>query len=162
MSTLRSSSIRAGLVFGLVFGVFLYIFNTPLFAIIVAPLSGAFFSVALYFFLSNKEVSKQTEFQNVYGETVLYSAPANHFMGWEAVGGKLYLLKDRLEFQSHSLNIQNHQTIIPVKNIKEAILFSYLGFIPNGLMIVTKEGQKEKFVVSGRKKRKEKIEQLMS
>lgn len=162
MSTLKTSCIRAGLIFGLVFGIFLFIFTPPLFALIVAPLCGALFSVALYFFLSNRRVIKQAEFQNVYGETVLYSTLANHFMGWEAVGGKLHLLKDRLEFQSHALNIQNHQTVIPIKNIEEVVLFNYLGFIPNGLTIVTKEGQKEKFVISERKIWKEKIEKLMS
>ena len=144
MSEIKKTSLRAGLVFGVVFGIFLFFFTPPLFALIVAPICGAFFGIALYFFLSNKKVIQQTEFKNAYGETVLYSGLANHFVGWEAVGGKLYLLKDRLEFQSHSLNIQNHHLVIPLQEIKEILVYHSVGIIPNGLTIVTKEGKKEK------------------
>jgi hypothetical protein len=161
MSEIKKNSLRAGLVFAVVFGIVLFFFTPPLFALIIAPVCGAFFGIALYFFLSNKKIIQQTEFKNAYGETVLYSGLANHFMGWEAVGGKLYLLKDRLEFQSHSLNIQNHHMIIPLKGIQEIQVYHSLGIIPNGLSILTKEGKKEKFVLSNHKIWKEKIEQLL-
>lgn len=67
-------------------------------------------------------------------------------------------MADKLQFQSHSFNIQNHGQTINIKQIKEVGFYNTLGLIPNGLAITTIDGQTEKFVVNGRQRWKEQIE----
>lgn len=81
-------------------------------------------------------------------------------MNGEAVGGKLYLMKDKLQFKSHGFNIQNHSQIITLEQIKEVVFFNTIGLIPNGLAIMTNEGKTEKFVVNSRRLWKKEIEKL--
>ena len=47
---------------------------------------------------------------------------ANHFMGFEAVGGKLFITNKRFVFKSHSINIQNHELTIKYLDIKRVEL----------------------------------------
>lgn len=75
---------------------------------------------------------------------------ANHFKGAEGVGGWLYLTKDELIFKSHNINIQNHKLAMPLNQIASVKTSFSLGFIPNGLQVVTNDGV-EKFVVFNRK-----------
>jgi len=81
----------------------------------------------------------------------MYGA-ANHFKGIEAVGGWLYLTPDEIIFNSHTINIQAHQTVIPLNKVAEVKPVLTLGIIPNGLLIKTKDGIIERFVVFNRKK----------
>ena len=86
---------------------------------------------------------------------------ANHFMGFEAVGGKLFITNKRFVFKSHSINIQNHELTIQYSDIERIELcFTFL-IVPNGLKIITKSGKKDQFVVWKRKMIKEAIEQKM-
>ena len=64
----------------------------------------------------------------------------------EGVGGKLYLTNWRLVFQSHKLNIQNHQLSINLMDIQSVGRYKTLGLVNNGLTIVT-TNTTEKFVV---------------
>ena len=159
MTEIRNS-IFAGLTFGLLSGLFLaFQFDTS-YALIAGPIYGLAFGTALYFFVTSKTVKKQTQIENVDGKTIIRSGGANHVVNFEAVGGKLYLLTDKLQFQSHSFNIQNHGQIINLKEIKEVSFYNTLGLIPNGLSITTMDGKTEKFVVNGRQLWKEEIERL--
>ena len=158
---LLRDSFYAGLVFAVIFGVIETYMANLQFAAITAPLGGIAFGIFIYFFASSKTVNKQTSLNN-NGEEIILSGRANHFKGAEAVGGKLYLLKDRLEFKSHSFNIQNHQQSIDIATITSISFYNSLGIVPNGLQITTKYGQVEKFVVNGRKRWKEEIEKLLS
>src|SRR5690606_33904382 len=154
------NSILAGLAFGLLFGIFLAVrFNTN-YAFIGGPISGLAFGTALYFFVTSKTVKKQTQIENLEGKTIIRSGGANHFINGEAVGGKLYLFTDKLQFQSHGFNIQNHGQIIHLEEIKEVNFCNTLGLIPNGLAITTHTGQTEKFVVGGRRLWNDEIEKL--
>lgn len=87
---------------------------------------------------------------------------ANHFKGIEAVGGQLFLFDDRLEFKSHSFNIQNHTLMIMLPQIAEVSFYNTLGIIPNGLKVTKTDGTVEKFVVQKRRLWKELIEQTAS
>jgi hypothetical protein len=158
--TVIRNSILAGLAFGCLIGIFFaFRFSTEQ-AIIAGPISGIAFGIAIYLFVTSKMVKRQTEIKNIEGKTVIHSGGANHFLNGEAVGGKLYLLTDRLEFKSHNFNIQNHEFAIDLKQIKYIQFFNTLGLIPNGLEIHTMDGRIEKFVVGGRKQWKNELEKL--
>jgi hypothetical protein len=159
MTEIRNS-ILAGLAFGLLFGLFLAFRYDINYALIAGPISGLIFGAVLYFFVTSKTVKRQTQIENIDNKAIIHSGGANHFINGEAVGGKLYLLIDKLQFQSHGFNIQNHGLTIDIEQIKEVSVYNTLGLVPNGLAITTLGGQKEKFVVSGRRLWKEKIEKL--
>jgi hypothetical protein len=84
-------------------------------------------------------------------EGTIYEGPANHFMGIESVGGKLYLTAETLIFISHSINIQVHQMSIPLRDIVDVRAVNTLGVVPNGLHVDTIAGTTERFVVYKRK-----------
>jgi hypothetical protein len=155
------NSVLAGLCFGLLFGLFLALFLNNLNAFIGGLITGIVFGIFVFFFVTSKAVKQQTQIENLGGKPIRYSGGANHFMNGEAVGGKLYLLADKLQFQSHSFNIQNHGQIIEFKQIKDVSFYNTLGLIPNGLGIVTIDGKVEKFVVNDRKMWKVLIEKEM-
>ena len=96
------------------------------------------------------------------GRNVIHYGGANHFKGFEAVGGKLYLYQDQLEFKSHEFNIQVHSLFIPLKEIKEVGFYNTLGLIPNGLKITWGDGKIEKFVVQKRKLWREEINKAIA
>jgi hypothetical protein len=83
------------------------------------------------------------------GEQLIFSSLANHYKGLEAVGGSLFLTNKRLIFESHSLNIQNHQCVIPLETITGFKKCSTGLVFPNGLLIEAGTGS-EKFVVNRR------------
>src|SRR5689334_5569223 len=118
MTEIRNS-ILAGIAFAVLFGIFLAIEFDPQYALIAGPICGLAFGTILYFFVTSKTVKKQTQIENHDGKPVIHSDAANHFVNGEAVGGKLYLLADKLQFQSHAFNIQNHGQIINIEQIKE-------------------------------------------
>ena len=159
MTQIRNS-ILAGLAFGLLFGIFLAARFDPKYAMIAGPISGLAFGLVIYFFVTSKIVKRQTQILTVAGETIIHSGGANHFINGEAVGGKLYLLNDKLQFQSHGFNLQNHGIVIDLTQIQKVMFFNTLGLIPNGLAVSTANGQAEKFVVSGRQFWRSEIEKL--
>ena len=159
MTEIRNS-ILAGLVFGILFGIFLAVWFDTNYALIAGPISGLVFGIILYFFVTSKTVKRQTQIQTD-GKEIIHSGGANHFTNGEAVGGKLYLLTDKLQFQSHGFNIQNHGLTIDLKQIEEVSFCNTLGLIPNGIEITILGGQTEKFVVGGRRLWKREIEKLI-
>ena len=160
--TEKRNSIIAGLAFGILFGLFLAFRFEIKFALIAGPISGLVFGFVIYFFVTSKTVKKQTQIENIDGEPIIHSGGANHFKNVEAVGGKLYLFKNRLQFKSHNFNVQNHGESIDLNQIQEVNFYNTLGIIPNGLAIKKNDGQTEKFVVNGRRIWKEEIEKLIS
>ena len=81
------------------------------------------------------------------GEKILQEGLANHWRGIEAVGGRLFLTSQRLIFESHALNIQTGNTVIPLIEIN----FIEKGF-PNIINVYSKNNLKNAFVVFGRTK----------
>jgi len=157
MTEIRNS-VLAGLAFGILFGLFLAFLYDMKLVLITSLISGLAFGIIIYFFITSKTVKTQTQIGNTDGNTVIHSGGANHFMKGEKVGGKLYLLADKLQFQSHGFNIQNHALVIELKEIKAVSFYNTLGLIPNGLAITKHDGQTEKFVVNGRRTWKDEIE----
>lgn len=154
------NSIGAGILFGIFFGIMQGIMHGTNAAIISAPISGLFFGIFIHLFVNSKAVKRQTQIETKDGESVIHSGGANHLKNSEGVGGKLYLLTDKLQFKSHSFNLQNHELVIYIDQIKDITFYNNLGIVPNGLAISLKDGRKEKFVVSGRQLWKTEIEKL--
>ena len=154
------NSILAGIAFGVLVGIYFAIRYNLTYALIAGAISGIVFGIILYFFVTSKTVKQQTQIENLEDEKVVYSGGANHFLKGEAVGGKLYLLADRFQFQSHKFNIQNHGLIIKLEEIEKVGFYNTLGLVPNGLAITKKNGNTEKFVVNNRKSWKSEIEKI--
>lgn len=123
MTDIRNS-VLAAIAFGFLFGLILADRFEMKYALIASPISGLVFGLAIYFLLNSKTIKKQTRIDNIDGETVIHSGDANHFVNIEAVGGKLYLLKDKLQFQSHRFNVNNHGLVIDLHHIKEVNFYN--------------------------------------
>jgi hypothetical protein len=83
-------------------------------------------------------------------ETIVHHGPANHYKGFEAVGGRLFLTSKRLRFRSHKLNVQSHDESYPVDIIISVEPARTLGVVPNGVLVHLRDGRHERFVVGGR------------
>jgi hypothetical protein len=152
---------RQGLSFGIIMGIFFVIQNfwmhdnhttNQVVKSIVSGLAGGIISGVLFgwlmgLFARSKFVSKTTKIETEAGESILFETPANHFVGIEAVGGKLYLTDKRLIFKSHKLNVQNHQLSINLSDIKQVDRYKTLEIVNNGLLVTIRNGTKERFVV---------------
>lgn len=158
----KRNSILAGVAFGLSFGLFLAFRSEMEDAFIAGPILGLAFGFGVYFFVTAKPVKQQTQIEHKDGEPVIRSGGANHFKNFEAVGGKLYFFKDKLQFQSHNFNVQNHGQVINLNQIKEVEVYNTFGMIPNGLKIKNNDGKIEKFVVRDRQIWKEEIDKLQA
>ena len=101
-------------------------------------------------FIENKDL----ELRN--NESVIEKKPANHLVGNEFVGGKLYLTNQRLVFKSHGLNFNNNQVSFELTEIQNAVKSKLF----NGMIIILKNGEEKPFVVFGRKKLINKINDL--
>ena len=81
--------------------------------------------------------------------TVLYATGANHWMGVEAVGGRLKLHVHHLVFTSHAFNIQNHELVVARGDIAEAHE-TRLSWVSKTLTIHLHSGGVERFVIPKR------------
>ncbi|MEV0136439.1 GRAM domain-containing protein [Dactylosporangium sp. NPDC050688] len=81
---------------------------------------------------------------------VLVRARANLWRGREAVGGRLTLTRERLEFRAHGLNIDTALLGIAVEDIADIRKHRSYGFIPNGLTVTLASGIEYRFVVGKR------------
>lgn len=78
------------------------------------------------------------------------SIAANYFRGIEAVGGKITFDETGLTFSSHAFNMQRGSTRIDYSDIQDVQKKSNLGFIPNGILIITNNGIQHRFVINNR------------
>jgi hypothetical protein len=90
------------------------------------------------------------------GEIIVEQGRANAQRGAESVGGWLYLTDRRLIFESHSLNVQTGETIIPRDQIasvtKEWTRFlNRIPLAPNSIEVHLRGEESYRFVVNGRK-----------
>jgi len=84
-------------------------------------------------------------------ETLIKQGSANHWQGWEAVGGNLFLTDQRLIFKSHRLNVQRHETSIELEEVAFVKSRNNFLLVPNGMSILLRNGQEERFVIWSRK-----------
>jgi hypothetical protein len=156
----KKKEIKTGLSFGIAMAVFFILQDllthplttkNILTAIIVGlfagALSGLLFGWLIGLFANSKLVKKAIKIDIDEDENILFETPANHFKGIEAVGGKLYLTNNRLVFQSHKLNIQNHQLSLGIADIQKVGRHKTMSIINNGLSVTSVNGSTEKFVV---------------
>ena len=163
MRDLLKTLMKAGIPFGCVMGLFFGIIGGLLIGVISGIISGLFFGLILGAFMEwqKKKFNKQG-LEVTGGKPIVYNGGANHFLGSEGVGGWMFLTDDELIFKSHSFNFQNHKTVILLSQIDKVIGTKSLGIIPNGLLIIQKNGQSDKFVVNNRRNWLEKIRELQS
>ena len=92
---------------------------------------------------------------------IIHSGPANYFRGIESVGGKLFLYKDRLHFESHGMAIQAAPHTIYLADIQQVEKKNSLGIIPNQILVRLTNGKSDKFVVQKREVWLEKIQAIL-
>lgn len=80
-------------------------------------------------------------------EVMVKEGLANHFKGWEGVGGKLVLTNKRLVFKSHNFNIQRHEQAIPLEQIQSLSEGMSLKKYKNVLWVELTNNEKHKFIV---------------
>ncbi len=146
--------VKAGLVSGIAFGIFMAIFSVftagPASALLTGLIAGALFGLIIGVFggvMSRKMAGK---LPLLPGEEIIKEGPANHLVRGESVGGWLTVTNQRLHFTSHKINVQVHNLSLPLYEIAGAETSATAGIVPNGLLIKTASGQKERFVVNGR------------
>jgi hypothetical protein len=145
------SVLMAGAPFGFMMGIFFIFVQGFYLGTISSIFTGVIFGLIMGIFIliqKKKALSKAVEITK--GKTILMNGAANHFLNKESVGGWMYLTVDEIIFKSHSANIQVHKTIIPLAQIIQVKAVMTVGIIPNGLLIVTKGGKEERFVVNDR------------
>jgi hypothetical protein len=86
------------------------------------------------------------------GESMVKEGFANHFKGFESVGGRLLLTTRRLVFKPHKLNVQRQQDSYPLEEIATVEPRNTWWVVPNGLLVTMRDGHSEKFVVYGRRR----------
>jgi hypothetical protein len=153
-------SIFAGIGFGFLFGLFFTLLLNLTYAVVAGSIAGIFFGLGLFLFVRSKTVKRQTSIPDEQNKKIIYSAGANHFKNGEAVGGKLYLFPEKLKFTSHNFNIQYDELEIEIKQIACIKYVNTFGIVPNGLLIETVYGSRERFVVGGRSYWKKAIEEI--
>lgn len=159
---------KMALITGSVFGLFIFIVIFLLvadvrIALLIGLISGAGFALFLYGFVRSPRIVAQTTLtpEQQTGELIM-EAPANHVYKGEGTGGRLYLFADRLHYKSHKENINNHETCIPLKEIREAKPHNYAGIISTGMWIIRKDNTIEKFIVGNRKEWIKQINHLLN
>ena len=151
-------SILSGILFGLLFGLFNAFYIDINAAFIAGPISGIMFGVAFYL-ICNARICKQQAQEEIKekGKSI-HSGSVGHIQDNEVVSGKLYLLTDKLMFQTQRLTAQYSKVTIDLKQIKEVRFFNTYDHIPNGLGIYMSNEKTERFIVNERRIWKSEIE----
>ncbi|AQG80391.1 hypothetical protein AWR27_14305 [Spirosoma montaniterrae] len=98
--------------------------------------------------------------RNVDRSQLLYSGAANRFVNERAIGGKLYLYPDRLEFRSYLFKTLIDEQTILLDQIEQVEFYNPMDIFQNGLIVKTTDGKRQKFVVYGRDRWREEIYKL--
>lgn len=151
MPTHGRNAVLAGLAFGIAFGAFMGFRSGNLILGAVSGLAGGvLFGVAIGAFVRRQTENFTAQDPTAPGERLLKQGPANRLLRGESVGGFLYLTDSRLLFRSHTYNVQVHEWSIPLAGIRDVQPSMTAVVIPNGLRLVTTDGE-ERFVVDDRK-----------
>jgi ABC-type transport system involved in multi-copper enzyme maturation permease subunit len=154
-------SLLSGLVFGIIVGIYCYATNKEEIAIVVSIFCFITFSIISYFKMFSK-MDFSAEFEKIDKNSIIYSGLANHFKDDISVGGTLYLLGNKIVFQTNAINFtKRHQKIIELNEIDKTDFRKTMGLINNGIFIKTKDNVTEEFVVNKRETWKEQIEKVM-
>ncbi|RKS23215.1 hypothetical protein CLV94_2120 [Flavobacterium endophyticum] len=156
------NSLLAGIFFGFTAGIYVFITSKKSdLALVLGVFCTIVFSICFYIKMFSK-IDYSLQFQKIDKNQIVYSGLANHYRNKISVGGTLYLLKDRLIFQTNAINYtERHECTILLDQITEVNFVDALGLIKNGLSII-KHKEKEDFHVSKREIWKEQIERLLN
>lgn len=83
-------------------------------------------------------------------ETVLKAANTSYLDSTAQVDGKLILTNQRIYFKTMTDEKKHIDFEILPKQIKEVMFFNTWKIFPNGLNVVTKEGEERKFKIKNR------------
>lgn len=149
VSDIRKNAAISGTIFGIVMGAVFCLIGGAYSGIVVGIISAILFAISMGVVM-RKLTRKfaESRAQIAGNQSVVMDGPANHFRGVESVGGWLFLTTEKLIFKSHSVNIQNHEWTVPLDEISEVSGIKTYGFIPNGLLVTTADGHRERFVVN--------------
>jgi hypothetical protein len=150
MSRFFKTTIFAGVPFGLLMGLFFALRYGGAFGCAGGLAGGVLFGLTMASFVAWQSSRFSRQAPALEGERIRKQGPANHFRGWEGVGGWLYLTDKRLLFRSHGFNVQRHELSMPLAEVADVQACSTAWVIPNGLRLVTEKGA-ERFVVEGRR-----------
>jgi hypothetical protein len=145
-----------GLAFGVCMGIFVGLYTGHGAYGFHAGFFSAFgFGLAIHYFTKTAESTTLLEMDGRAAgfeadEPLLHHGLANHYKGFEAVGGKLHLTRRRLRFRSHKLNVQTHDESYPLEAIARVEPARSIGIIPNAIVVHLHDGRRERFVVMGR------------
>lgn len=147
----------AGIPFGITMGLFWGFMSNFTVGILAGIIHGVLFGVSINIFVAIQSKKFKEVSSSIVGDNdIIMEGAANHFIGKESVGGWLYLTRKEIIFKSHNVNVQKHQMVIPLKQIKGVKTSLTFGLVPNGLQIVT-DTAIEKLVVHKRKEWVQKI-----
>ena len=150
MSDRLRTAVLAGVPFGLAMGAFFWWQHGVPLGPLLGVAAGVMFGAALARFSHSEAVAQGSAAELEPGELIRHEGPANHFTRGDSTGGRLYLTDRRLYFKSHGFNLKDHELTVPLADVAAARATRTLGIIPNGLLIERRDGQRERFVVSGR------------
>ncbi len=83
-------------------------------------------------------------------ETVLKAANTSYCSESEKVDGKLILTNQRIYFKTMTEELNHNDFEILPTQIKEVMFFNTWKIFPNGLNVVTKQGEEKKFIIKNR------------
>lgn len=97
--------------------------------------------------------NKIKDFELLAGERLLKKGSANYSKSqFNNQGGRLYLTNKRLVFKAHLINIGDKLTVVNLADIISVKKARNMGLIPNGMKVITRDGEEHKYSVWGRKK----------
>lgn len=155
--------LKYAIVFGLIFGVSVSIymqikFNKTDVAIVLGIFCFVFFSITSYFKLFANITDAEFVYQLKGNKEILYSSRANHYIDRLSVGGTLYLLNDKIIFQTNLINFTSkHEVCIYLNEIIAIRFDTTYGLFDMDFIIETVNGN-ERFMSKHREIWKEKIE----
>ncbi|MFH6945021.1 hypothetical protein [Flavobacterium sp. FlaQc-50] len=157
--------IKYSILSGLIFAVIMFTYLAYTVKIDIAIIVSVFILVLspiLFYFKIFSKIDFSIKFQDIDKQLVIYHGMTNHFKDGIAVGGTLYLMSDRLIFQTNLINyIKRHEQIILLNQIEAVEFVKTMGLVSNGILIKNKNSQEEQFVVNKREVWKEHIEKYL-
>jgi len=160
MNTIKKGTIMSGSFFGIIMGCWHGFTESFRSGLIQGILGGLFFGVFWYFLNNSKRMKKITRMEFGHDGEMIIAGGANHFSTGISVGGRLFLLKDRLEFKPHKFNFQRKEMHIALDDVNDVKYYDIWGIFQTGMKITTDNGNIEKFVVNDRDTWKIKILEL--
>ena len=157
MNNVKKSAIFSGLVYAAFMGCYYGFTENLRTAIILTVLNWLFFTLFMYLLGNSKYMKKITAMDFGNGAPMIISSGANHFSGRIAVGGRLFLFNDMLQFKPHKFNFYRNETQIALRDVNAVEFYDILGLFRTGMKITAVNGNVEKFVVENREIWKSKI-----